>query len=206
MLELARKYEVWIVEDDPYGSLYFGEKRELPIKHYDDDNTVIYLGTYSKTFCPGLRIGWIAADAELIRKFTIMKQSTDLHTSTLAQMQLYEYVRSIDWEKHTAGLRDLYRKKRDTMLLEMEKCFPSGLQYTKPKGGLFTWVELPKNVNAEDVLMTAVDHNVIFVPGAPFYIDDTHHNHLRLSYGTSSQEEIKEGIRRLGNALAEYCK
>lgn len=206
MLRLAEKYQVPIVEDNPYGNLYFEGKPELPIKHYDTKDMVIYLGTYSKTFCPGLRIGWIAADPELIRKFTIMKQSTDLHTSTLAQMQLYEYIRSIDWQAHNEELRALYRAKKDAMVSAMAQYFPKCIRYTNPKGGLFTWADLPEDVAAEDVLLAAVEKKVCFVPGAPFYIGDGQHNHIRLSFGTSSAAEIHEGIKRLGETLEGFCK
>lgn len=115
ILKLAEKYQVPLVEDDPYSALYF-HKPEYPIKHYDINQSVIYLGTFSKTFCPGLRIGWIAADADVISKFELIKQSTDLHTSTLSQMELVTFIRTNDWDAHVASVREIYKKKRDIMM------------------------------------------------------------------------------------------
>ncbi len=204
ILKLAEKYQVPIAEDDPYSALYFN-KPEYPIKHYDTDQSVIYLGTFSKTFCPGLRIGWIAADAEIIRTLDLIKQSTDLHTSTLSQMELVEYIRANDWDEHVAFVRDLYKKKRDIMMQSIETHFPKNVKCTYPEGGLFTWAELPENVRAEDVLEECMQVNVAFVPGTSFYVDGGRHNHMRLSYGMMSEDRIRTGIERLGKILHRLC-
>ena len=205
ILAVAVKHGIPLVEDDPYSALYFEGERELPIKHYDKDGTVIYLGTFSKTFCAGLRIGWVVADPGPIRKFTIIKQSTDLHTSALSQMVLAEFIHSNDWEAHVAFVRDLYRRKRDLLMARIKECFPSNVSCTYPHGGLFAWCDLPENVNAEEVLKVAKEKNLCFLPGTSFYANGGHYNHIRLSYGTCTEQQIHDGIKLMGDILKEFC-
>lgn len=205
VLQVAKRYGVPIVEDDPYSELYYDGEKQLPIKHYDTDFDVIYLGTYSKTFCPGLRVGWICAAPEVIRKFSLVKQSSDLHTSTLAQMQLAAVIDSIDWNAHLNDIRAIYKRKRDLMMDCIEKYLPKSLTYTYPAGGFFTWIELPEGVTEEEVLEAGLEKLVAFVPGAAFYANGGPHNHIRLSFSTSSDQDIEIGIQRLGEVLRELC-
>jgi 2-aminoadipate transaminase len=203
IVELAMMYNVPIVEDNPYGELRFEGEEIPPIKHFDKEGIVIYLGTFSKTFCPGLRIGWVAASPEIVRKYALAKQGADLQTNTLSQIELATFIELYDFEEHVQNVRAIYKKRRDAMLNTMKEYFPSDLKYTYPSGGMFTWVELPKGVVAEEVLKKSLEYKVAFVPGSSFYPNGGNENHLRLNYGTMKEEFIIEGIKRLGKVLQE---
>ena len=198
--------KVLIVEDDPYSELYFSGEKQLPIKHYDDTDGVIYLGTFSKTFCPGMRVAWICADAETIRLCSLVKANTDLHTGTWQQLEVATVISSIDWPAHLAEIRAIYKRKRDLMMNCIKQEFPKELAYTYPEGGFFTWITLPEAVDERDVFRAGLQKQVAFVPGNAFYANGGPHNHIRLSFSTSSDEEILEGIKRLGAVLREMCR
>lgn len=206
LLELAYQYNIPIIEDNPYGDLYYDGRYEWPIKHYDRENAVIYMGTCSKTFCPGLRIGWIVASQEVIDRFAIIKQSADIHTSLLAQYQLAEYMESFNWIDHVEEIRNIYKEKRNIMMNAIRTYFPENIKYVYPQGGLFTWIDLPDYLNAEDILMEALNNGVAFVTGSPFYVNGGHHNYFRLSFGMMTGEVIEEGIKRLGDTLKLFCE
>lgn len=205
LLELACQYCIPILEDNPYGDLFYDGNFELPIKHYDREEAVIYMGSCSKTFCPGLRIGWIAASQEVINRFAIIKQSADIHTSLLAQYQLAEYMENYDWKGHLEATRGIYREKRSIMMEAIKAQFPGNVKYVYPQGGLFTWIELPSGLNAEEVLKEALDYGVAFVTGAPFFVNGGYQNYFRLSFGMMTEETIKEGIKRLAAVLEKPC-
>ncbi|MBZ0290674.1 MAG: PLP-dependent aminotransferase family protein, partial [Anaerolineae bacterium] len=200
------------VEDDPYGELrYSGDK--LPTILQTEaalrgstmlDGNVIYCGTFSKILTPGLRIGWVAAAFPVIDKLVQVKQSTDLHTSTLNQFITYEVARDEAFvDAHIAMLRDVYRERRDLMLQTMAEHFPAEVTWTKPEGGLFTMVTMPEHLNARDILKEALAHDVAFVPVDDFFIGDTGHNTFRLNYSNARPEMIVEGVRRIGMVLKE---
>jgi len=164
---------------------------------------VIYLGTFSKVFCPGLRLAWVEAQASFIEKLVLLKQGADLHTSTFAQHLLAEYLRTADIDANIDALRSLYRCRRDAMLETIAATFPPGIVHTHPQGGLFLWVELPPHVSARDVLARCLERQVAFVPGGSFYPNGGHENTLRLNYSNMPEERIREGIGRLAGVLRE---
>lgn len=203
IIELAEKYNVLIIEDNPYGELRFEGEMIPPIKHFDKNGVVIYLGSFSKIFCPGFRVGWICANEEILRKYNLIKQSSDLQANTLSQMIIAEFDKEVGFDSHVAKLIDVYKKKRDVMLETMKEYFPSNIKYTHPNGGLFTWVTLPEELDAKDVFYKAIERKAAFVPGVSFFPSGKPKNYFRLNYATASEEQIKEGIENLGKVLQE---
>lgn len=203
LVQLAVEYKIPILEDDPYRDLIFEGEKIMPIKHFDTEGIVIYLGTFSKTFCPGLRLGWVAASPEIFKKYVFAKQGTDLHTNTMSQIELANFIEMYDFEAHVEMVRNIYKRKRNVMINTMKKEFPGNLKYTYPTGGMFTWVELPEGIDAEDILKKSLENKVAFVPGSSFYPNGGNENHFRLNFGTMPEELIEEGIKRLGKVLRE---
>lgn len=198
---LAAKYQVAVVEDNPYGELRF-EGEFLPsVKSFDSDGCVLTTGTFSKTFCPGYRVAWVSGDKDIIRKFVMAKQGTDLQCNTLAQYEIAKYLELYDIDKHIDAIREVYRTRRDIMLQGMEREFPAGVAFTRPHGGLFAWVVLPPGVNAREILAKSVENEVAFVPGGAFFPNGGHENTMRLNFSNMPEERISEGIRRLGKVL-----
>lgn len=204
-MEVAARGGLLVVEDNPYGELRFEGEAPPLLKSLDRDGLVLYLGTFSKTFCPGLRIAWIAGPESLIKKFVLLKQGADLHTSTFGQHLLAEYLATCDIDANVERLRTLYRTRRDAMVSAIAREFPAGIRHTRPEGGLFLWVELPTHVNAREVLERCLAKNVAFVPGGSFFPNGGHENTLRLNYSNMPEARIEEGIRRLGAVLREVC-
>jgi 2-aminoadipate transaminase len=206
LLALARKYDLPIIEDDPYGEIRF-EGKDIPtMKSMDDDQRVVYLGSFSKIFCAGLRVGWICADKELISKYEIIKQGADLQSNQLAQMQVDEYLNQFDINEQTQKIIVGYKEKRDLMCRLIDQYFPKSITRTNPEGGMFVWIDLPEGVDAQKLLPKAVAKNVGFVPGGPFYPGGGHDNTIRLNFSTPSNHQIEEGIRILGELFNnEIC-
>jgi 2-aminoadipate transaminase len=213
LIELADRYGVPIVEDDPYGQLRY-EGEHLPSVvvldgQYRDSGeacyrgNVIYLSTFSKTLAPGIRLAWVVAPPEVIRKLVQAKQGADLHTSTFNQLVTYEVSRSGFLDRHIKVIRDCYRERRDVMLGAMDRFFPPGVEWTHPNGGLFLWGILPENLSSAEVLKSAIEQKVAFVPGAPFYPTGGGHNTMRLNFSNATPEKIQEGIARLGKVIYE---
>lgn len=200
LVEIATRFGVFIVEDDPYGELRF-EGEDLPPLITLDKGQVLYLSTFSKILSPGIRLGWITAPKEVIRRLAQAKQGTDLHTSTFVQMIANDICQRGLLRPHVFKLRQVYKERCDTMLAAMEKYFPPGVSWTRPQGGLFLWVTLPEHVDTTEFLKVAVEEKVAFVPGTAFYPDGRGRNHMRLSFSNVTPEVIEEGIRRLGQAL-----
>ena len=202
---ILKKHNIVCVEDNPYGELRFtGE--ELPsIRNYSD-NTIL-LGTFSKIISPGLRIGWICAEKEIMEKLIVAKQAADLHSNSLSQRIVHQYLMDNDIDEHIRKIRSAYGKRRDLMVDAMAEYFPEEVRYTKPEGGMFLWVTLPERVSSLDLFELAVKENVAFVPGAPFYTDDGNGNNtLRLNFSNSDEEQIEEGIKRLARCLEKLLK
>ncbi|SHI02067.1 PLP-dependent aminotransferase family protein [Clostridium grantii] len=204
MVEIAKKYEVLIIEDNPYGELRYEGERYPSIKSFDDDGYVIYLGTFSKIFCPGLRIGWICASDIIIEKYIMVKQSADLHCNTLAQQELVTFMKMFDIEEHIDQIKEVYRKRRNVMLEALEKYMPKDVKYVKTEGGLFIWLELKETIDTKVIFEEAVKRDVAFVPGHSFYAKDVRKNYMRLNYSSMSEDLIKEGIKRLSEVIMEY--
>ena len=204
LVKVATKYEVMIIEDNPYGELRF-EGRDLPsVKSFDRIGCVLCLGTFSKTFCPGYRIGWIAGDKRIINKYILVKQGADLQCNTLAQMEIAKYLELYDIDEHIAKIREVYRRRRDLTVKTMGEEFPEGVSFTRPQGGLFAWVELPVGVNARDVLVESLKRKVAFVPGGSFFPNGGRENTFRINFSNMPEERIIEGIRILGGILREF--
>jgi 2-aminoadipate transaminase len=163
---------------------------------------VIYLSTFSKTLAPGLRLGWIVAPAEVIQHCVRAKQGMDLHTSTFVQMVVHEVVQDEFLKEHVRQIREVYRARRDVMLAAMDRHFPRGITWTRPQGGLFLWVTLPERLDSVAILEKAVENKVAFVPGTAFYPGGGGQNTMRLNFSNAQPEQIKTGIRRLGEVLA----
>ncbi|MGI6587096.1 MAG: PLP-dependent aminotransferase family protein [Gracilibacteraceae bacterium] len=202
LMELATHYEIPVIEDNPYGELRF-EGEILPsLKCFDPKNLVVLLGTFSKILAPGMRIGWVIAQPELLAKYNLVKQGADLQCSSMAQRQVNMYMEMYDIEKHIEKIIKVYSGRRNLMLDTMKKEFPSSVKCTNPEGGLFAWVTLPESVDASQLLKKALEQKVAFVPGEPFYPNGGNANHCRLNYSCMNEDKIVEGIKRLGKTLS----
>jgi len=203
LIEIANKYNLPIVEDNPYGELRFEGEMLPSIKHFDTEDRVIFLGTFSKTFCPGFRLGWTCASKEILSKYIMAKQGADLQASTILQMQLDKFLELCDLDKHIEKIKVAYKIRRDLMVNMMKEEFPEGVQFTYPEGGLFTWVVLPKHINARELALKAIEKNVAFVPGGSFFPNGGNENTMRLNYSNMDEERIILGVKRLAEAIKE---
>ncbi|UCG95399.1 MAG: PLP-dependent aminotransferase family protein [archaeon] len=206
LVEIAGKYDIPIIEDDPYVELRFSGKDVPSIKSLDKNGLVVYMSTFSKIFAPGMRLGWIVAEKELASKITILKQGTDLCTNIFCQYLANEYIKSGAMDRQLPKTRVLYKKKRDIMLEAVHKYFPEGCECTKPDGGMFLWVTLPKKIDTKKLFPEAVKHKVAYIHGAAFCVDDSNHNSLRLTFSNANIAKIEPGIKRLGNLIEKKLK
>ena len=204
LVEAAEARNIPIIEDNPYGELRF-EGEFLPmVMSLSTKGNVLACGTFSKIFCPGYRIGWLAADKEVIKSFVVAKQGTDLHTSTISQMVLSRFLQDNDIDTHIELIRQVYKKRRDTLVSAMEREFPKSISFVRPNGGLFSWAELPAEVDATQILPHSLEREVAFVPGESFFPNSGKKNTMRLNYSNMPEVRIDEGIQRLGGVLREY--
>jgi 2-aminoadipate transaminase len=203
LVDFARRHGVAILEDDPYGELRYEGQALPPLAALDDAGMVVYLSTFSKTLSPGLRLAWATGPAEVIHAMTVAKQAADLHTASLTQRAVAALLETFDYEAHLAELRRVYGARRDAMLDSLARHMPSGTRWTRPAGGLFTWVELPGHLAAEDLFDAALAEQVAFVPGSPFFADHPRHDTLRLNFSNRSEAHIDEGMARLGRVAAQ---
>ena len=203
LVEACRRAGVPIVEDNPYGMLRF-EGEGLPALRSLDPENVVYLGTLSKVFCPGIRVGWALGPPGLIQRMILAKEAADLCSSNLNQLVAEEWLSDRDrWRGSLASLNGVYRSRRDTMLAALGHHFPADATWTRPAGGFYFWVTLPETIDATSMLPTAVEHRVAYVPGTAFYPDGSGRNRMRLAFCYPSEERIEEGVRRLGKLLVE---
>jgi 2-aminoadipate transaminase len=203
LVEIAVKYNIPLIDDNPYGEIRFAGMPVPSLKAIGGD-AVISLGTFSKTLAPGLRIAWINAPKEITSIFEKVKQCTDLHTNTFTQYMIYNFLSAGKLDPHIKRLIKNYGDKRNLMLKEMEKHFPPNMTWTKPEGGLFLWVEFPKNISASKLFEKAIEQKVAYVYGRPFYPDGKTDNTFRLNFSNATHETISEGIRRLGKMIKEH--
>lgn len=200
-MELVNKYEIPVIEDNPYGDLRF-EGEYLPsLKSMDTKDLVIFLGTMSKVFCPGLRIGWVCAPTEVLAKYNFVKQGADLQTSSIDQMVASKFMEMYDLDAHVDKIKAVYKGRRDLMLNCIKEYFPSCVEHTTPEGGLFTWITLPEGVDAGKIAPKCLEQNVAYVPGGAFYPYPGKENHFRLNYSNATEEQLVEGMKRLGKVL-----
>lgn len=218
LVRLSNKYGIPIVEDDPYGALRFEGEHLPPLVALDADfqinsgmnghgymaGNVIYLGTFSKTLAPGLRLGWVVAPVEIIDQLVMAKQGVDLHTSTFNQMLAWEMVKDGFMDHHVRLIRQVYSERRDVMLAALERYFPEGCSWTHPEGGLFLWARVPEWIDTVELLEEAVKFKVAYVPGFAFYTEPGRgRNTMRLNFSNAQPAQIEEGIRRLGDLLKQ---
>ena len=203
-LEISSKYDLIIFEDDPYGELRFNGEHIKPIKSFDSEGRVIYMGTFSKVLSPGIRLGFIYANQEINKKLNLLKQGVDLCTNTFSQYLAAEYLKRGIIDKQIPKIVNLYKKKRDIMIEALETYMPKGTDFTRPDGGMFLWVTLKGNIDTEKLLKKALEFNVAYVIGSAFYPDGRGKNSMRLNYTFSKDEDIVEGIKRLSKAIKEY--
>ena len=204
LVRLAQTHDLVIFEDDPYGELRF-EGDPLPsLQSLDRSGRVIHLRSLSKTFVPGLRLGWAVAETGAVRQMVVAKQFADAATNTPAQYILYEFIRQGFLDKQIKENVQYYRAKRDFMLAQMERYFPAEATWNKPSGGFFIFVHLPTDLDAADLFRQAVDKNVAFVTGQPFFVDGSGKNSLRLSYAQAGQQDIEYAIRKIGHLIKAH--
>lgn len=204
-MKIVNKYEIPVIEDNPYGELRFEGEMLPSLKSMDNKELVIFSSTFSKTLCPGMRIGWLAASKQIREKFVLIKQGADLHTSTISQWEIDKYLDLYDFDANIRKIREVYRKRRDAMLAAMEREFPSNVKFTRPQGGLFTWVELPPHIKAIELLNECLKCNVAFVPGDSFFPGGGVTNTFRLNYSNMPEDRIAEGIRRIAKVIKQYA-
>lgn len=208
LIQLSHKYDVLIIEDSPYRELRFTGETSPSLYSLDDGGNVIFISTFSKLLAPGLRLGWVMANSEVIKQLTIAKQSMDLCTPTLTQVIAGEFLYRGLLEPHIEKIKTLYKKKRDCMLEALKKFMPKhkGLHWTKPEGGLFLWLTLPETIDTEEMFFEAIEKNVAYVIGSAFHCDGTGHNTMRLNFSYPTENEIKEGIKHLSETVKAKLK
>jgi len=207
ILEIAKKYNTIILEDSPYRKIRFKGKHQTTFYALDKgEGNVITMFTFSKTFVPGFRLGYIVGHKDMIRKFCILKQSMDLCTSPVCQAVTAEYLKAGKIHAHVDKIIDIYGKKLEAMIKALEKYMPKGVTWTHPEGGLFLWVVLPEYINATEMFPSAIDEKVAYVVGSAFYHDDSVHNCMRLNFSYATFAQIDEGIKRLSEAIKKNIR
>ena len=203
LVEIATRHGVTVIEDSPYAELCFDGEPYPAVATYDAHGLVVRLGTFSKLLSPGMRLGWVVGDSDLLRKYVLAKQGADLHTSSLSQLLAARFITDHDFEGHIERIRKVYGSRCRAMIAAMKEHFPDDIRFTRPAGGLFLWVELPEGISSREVLELSLEENVAFVPGGAFYANGGHENTMRLNFSAMPEDRITEGIRRLGRVLTD---
>ncbi|AFZ70430.1 transcriptional regulator with HTH domain and aminotransferase domain [Caldisphaera lagunensis DSM 15908] len=207
LIEIANKYDLLIIEDDPYGFFVFDtDKRFTSLKTLDTEGRVIYMGTFSKILAPGLRLGYMIAPRQFTRTVELGKQIVDLHSSTLSQFIAMYAIKEGVVDETIENARKVYRKKRDVLIEALEEYMPKGSEWYKPKGGLFAFVYLPKGVDTTEMLPTAINKGVAYVPGRNFFADGSGGNAMRINFSYPSIDKLREGIKIIGETAKEMMK
>jgi 2-aminoadipate transaminase len=202
-IEVINKYDLPVFEDNPYGELRYRGESFPTLKSMDTKGLVSFLGTFSKIFCPGLRLGWIAGPHTIVEKFVMIKQSADLHTSNFDQGVADAYMDTYDLDAHVKEIVELYGHRRDLILKTMEEEFPEGVEFTRPDGGLFLWVTVPEGVSARKVFDKCIEQKVAAVIGDAFYPNDKTDRSMRVNYSCMPDDKIVEGVKRMAKAIKE---
>lgn len=205
-MEIINKYEVPVIEDNPYGELRYKGEFLPSLKSMDTKGLVIYLGTMSKILAPGIRIGWICASHEILEKLNLLAQAAVLQTSTFAAMAVSKYFEMFDVDAHVEECRQLYAHRAATMVQAMKDYFPPEAKFTDPDGGLFTWVELPEYINSKELAEDTLKQNVAFVPGDGFFPNGGNEHCFRLNYSCASDEQIVNGIKIIADCIKARLK
>ena len=205
-MEIINRYEIPVIEDNPYGELRFEGEYMPALKSLDTKGLVIYLGTFSKILAPGYRLGWVCAEDEILAKYNFMEQAASLQASTIGQMETSKWIDMFDLDAHVNTIRECYRKRRAVMLETLAKELPEPCTFTRPDGGLFAWVVLPEYMDAKDLQMKCLAKKVAFVPGGSFFPNGGHDNTLRLNYSCMPEEKIVQGITALCRTIRENLR
>ncbi|HIV10382.1 MAG TPA: PLP-dependent aminotransferase family protein [Candidatus Faeciplasma avium] len=202
--ELARRYDIIIIEDNPYGDLRFTGEDVPTYKSFDSDGRVVYCGSFSKILSAGIRIGTLTANKEIVSKIVVAKQVEDVHTNVFFQMVTAKFIKECDLDKHILKIRELYRHKATVMLEALDRYMPKDVSYTRPEGGIFLWCTLPEGIRLSDFVSLAAEKNVFVVPGTAFLPDESEPTRsFRLNYSMPSDSEIDKGIRLLAETVSE---
>ena len=205
-MALVDEYEVPVIEDNPYGELRY-EGEYLPsLNSFDTKGLVCSLGTFSKTFAPGMRLGWIAANPLFIEKCDLLKQNMDVSTAPFTQRICAAWLENFDFDAHVQEIKNLYKSRRDAMLSAIDEFFPKEVQHTYPEGGLFIWCTLPEYMKSRHILQQCIEQKVAFVPGEAFFTSEGNTNFFRLNYSCNNEEVIRVGIRRIADVLKAILK
>ena len=205
-MEIINKYEVPVVEDNPYGELRYKGEYQPALKSMDEKGLVIYLGTFSKILAPGFRLGWMVAHDKYIDKFNMIAQAAALQASTFNIAVTSKYIDMFDLDAHVAEIREVYKHRCTLMVDSMKKFFPKEVKFTDPDGGLFTWAELPSYINTKDMALQALQRKVAYVPGADFFPNGGNNCCMRLNYSCMPDDKIVTGIEKLGNVIKSNIK
>ncbi len=203
VFDLIKDEDMLLIQDDPYGELRFEDTPRIPYIGLNQTEKNLYLGSFSKIVTPGMRLGYIIANKEIIRMIETAKQAADLHSNIFGQYLISDYLYNNDLDKHIEKIKKLYKSQAQAMVGAMEEYFPKNVKFTRPKGGMFTWVTLEEGKDVMKLFDKAIAKNVAFVPGHPFYVNPKNVNTLRLNYTNANSETIREGIKRLSEALTE---
>lgn len=205
-MEIVNKYEIPVVEDNPYGELRYENESMPALKSLDTKGLVVFLGTFSKILAPGYRLGWVCAEGEILKKYNFMAQAAALQASSEAQLVVSKFMDMFDLDEHVNTIRECYKRRRDVMLETMEKEFPPEAKFTHPDGGLFTWIELPEYINTKDMAAQCLERNVAYVPGEGFFPNGGHDNCIRLNYSCMPEDKIVKGMTILGEVIKANIK
>ena len=203
-VEFISDYDIPVIEDAAYSELSFEDKLEKPLSYYDKKGQVVFVGTFSKTFCPGLRVAWVCARENLMESYLILKNAADLSSSAITQRQMANYLQHNDLDAHIKWITGLYKERRDCMMEVIDREFPKEAHYVVPRGGLFIWLELPENKDSKELLKRALAEKVAFIPGRSFYPSGMKNNEMRLNFSNLSKEDIVKGMTILGRLTKEY--
>jgi 2-aminoadipate transaminase len=206
LVQIAAQREILVLEDNPYGLLRYEGDPLPPLYALDRGEYVVYLGTFSKILSPGLRLGWTAAPRPVLEKMNLGKQGADLCSSTFGQFFVVEYFAQREWRDLLAKLREVYRRRRDTLLDALAEHLPPDADWTRPGGGLFIWATLPSYIDTTDLLARALREHVAFVPGRAAYLDGRGGSSMRLNFSGVDEDDLREGVARIGKVVAEQVR